>query len=82
LTDPAGDTADLLRRARTGTVAPLDSTGEISAALPAFVQRLRANIGGPSKNEFTSSCSRRERTRVLGTILDDVSRCDPAPTRL
>ena len=82
LTDPAGDTADLLRRARTGTVAALDSAGEIGAALPAFVQRLRANTGSPSKNEFASSCSRRERTRVLGSILDDVSRCAPAPTGL
>jgi glycosyltransferase involved in cell wall biosynthesis len=73
LTDASGDTADLMRRAGGGAVAPLDSPTEIAAALTTFVGQLRANTVNPSNREFTSLCSRRERTRVLARVLGEVA---------
>jgi hypothetical protein len=72
LTDPAGDTADLMRRAGIDAVAPLDSSAQIATALPIFLQNLRTKAARSPIDIFTASCSRRERTRVLGQILDDV----------
>jgi hypothetical protein len=73
LTDAAGDTADLMHRAGVTSVAPLDSAREIASAVTTFVRELRATSASPSNDEFVSSCSRRERTRVLGRILDEVA---------
>ncbi len=42
LTDPAGDTADLMRRAGVPDIAPLDSADAIAASLPSFIARARS----------------------------------------
>ncbi|MGC1818829.1 MAG: glycosyltransferase, partial [Casimicrobiaceae bacterium] len=73
LTDPAGDTAGLMRRAGVADVAPLDSADAIAASLPSFVTRIRAATAVAPSREFASRCTRKERTRALAELLDGAS---------
>ena len=52
LTDPAGDTADLMRRAGVADIVPLDSADAIAASLPAFLARVRSGTADPPSREF------------------------------
>jgi glycosyltransferase involved in cell wall biosynthesis len=70
LTDPAGDTAALLRRAGTRHIAPLDSAPDIAATLRAFLDQVRGR-GVPAPEEtFVAQASRRNRTGELADLLD------------
>ncbi len=73
LTDPAGDTAGLMRRAGVADVVPLDSADAIAASLPSFVARIRAATAVAPSREFASRCTRKERTRALAELLDGAS---------
>jgi len=77
LTDSAGDTADLMRRAGVGDVIPLDSVDAIVKHLPGFIERVRAGNAAAGDRAFAATCSRRERTRMLAGMLSAVS-ADPA----
>lgn len=72
LTDPASDTADVLRGAGVGTVARIDSEEEIVAALPRFLDTIRAGTFRPAPEEAIERHSRRARARELARILDQV----------
>ena len=73
LTDPAGDTAAVLRDAGIDTIAPLDSEEEISRLLVRFLGLLRqqrAPVAGEAK---LAAASRRARTIELARVLDAVA---------
>ncbi|ADE15262.1 conserved hypothetical protein [Nitrosococcus halophilus Nc 4] len=71
LTDPAGDTAGVLRRAGIETIAPLDSATVIAAAFQDFVKRLQAGtVPGASEAEIARS-SRRSRGASLAALLEE-----------
>lgn len=73
LTDPAGDTAGLMRAAGIDTVAPLDDADAIAAALLRFVrlaQEDRAPLAPPA---FVAAQAREARTDQLAALLDEVA---------
>jgi glycosyltransferase involved in cell wall biosynthesis len=72
LTDPTGDTADLLRRAGTGTVLPLDSRERIAEGLPRFLDAVRAG-GVPAPAGEIARHSRRARAGELALLLDELT---------
>lgn len=70
LTDPNGDTADVLRRAGLDDMARLDSVDEIAKALMKVVRNLRAsNVTLPSLGIVQQS-SRLGRSRELANLLE------------
>ncbi|MEP6657300.1 MAG: glycosyltransferase [Betaproteobacteria bacterium] len=69
LTDPNGDTADLMRRAGVAPIIPLDSMEGIASALPGFLAALRSRTARAANPEFVAGCSRREVTRALAGLL-------------
>ena len=71
LTDAAGDTADLMRRAGIDAIAPLDSASTLEDAIPRFVESLRAGRARAANTAFGSTCSRRARTKLLADVLGD-----------
>jgi len=73
LTDPAGDTAALLREAGVEAIAPLDDATEIAGVLARFVDQLRMNGAPLPRIEYVEQASRRSRSRQLATLLDEVS---------
>jgi glycosyltransferase involved in cell wall biosynthesis len=72
LTDPAGDTAALLRSAGLGSVARLDREEEIIGALCAFIEASRTGDVRLPDPTFALSGSRLSRTRQLVELLDEV----------
>ena len=70
LTDPAGDTGDLMRRAGADASARLDSRAELLRVLPEFVARLQRGEARLPDGPFAAACSRRARTRMLAEELD------------
>lgn len=72
LTDPAGDTAQVLRGAGVTSLAPLDAAGPIAELLEAFVRRDRSHTwaGLP---ERVARLSRRARAAELVQLLDAVA---------
>ena len=73
LTDPAGDTAAVLRDAGIDTIAPLDSQEEISRLLVRFLELLRQQRGPVAEEAKIAAASRRARTIELVKILDAVA---------
>ncbi|HTT13483.1 MAG TPA: glycosyltransferase [Burkholderiaceae bacterium] len=70
LTDPNGDTADLLRRCGVRYIAPLDDAVAIERILPEFL----TDLGGAVPSApAVAACSRESRTRELATLLDRVA---------
>ncbi len=74
LTDPAGDTADVLQRAGIAAVAPLDSVAAICDLLQQFITQpqLRATWAAPL--EAAQRTSRHSRAIELAQLLDTVTR--------
>lgn len=70
LTDPKGDTADLLRRCGVRYITPLDDAAAIEAIVPRFVADLE---GARPEASAVSTCSRENRTRELAALLDRVA---------
>jgi len=70
LTDPAGDTAGVLRRAGIDTIARLDSVADIREALVSFVGRIRAARAPIATESAVVAASRRGRTSELAALLD------------
>ena len=69
LTDPAGDTADVLRRAGLQDIARLDSVEEITRVLPRLVRDWRAGRVELPQALAVEQASRRGRSRVLANLL-------------
>jgi glycosyltransferase involved in cell wall biosynthesis len=72
LTDPAGDTAAVLREAGVDTIASLDSAQEIASALMRFVGLLRENHAPVASRAAVAGASRGVRTDELSKVFDSV----------
>ena len=70
LTDPDGDTADLLMRAGVRHIAPLDDVAAIGATLTSFLADLAAGTPIAPSDEAVAQHSRLSRTRELVAVLD------------
>src|SRR6266513_3158618 len=70
LTDPAGDTADLLRRTGIDAIARLDSAEEIARELRRFLDQARGGKAVLPDGIFVTGASRLNRTRELAGLLD------------
>jgi glycosyltransferase involved in cell wall biosynthesis len=74
LTDPAGDTANLLRRAGVHSIARLDSAEEIASELSRFLDHVKRRAALPPDEAFVKDASRLHRTRELADLLDHLPR--------
>lgn len=72
LTDPAGDTAAVLRNAGIDTIAPLDSQEEIARLLVRFLDLLRQQRAPVAGEATVMAASRRSRTIEFARVLDAV----------
>jgi glycosyltransferase involved in cell wall biosynthesis len=70
LTDPAGDTAGVLRDANVGVVVRLDDTGAIAASLTRFIDGVSAGSEVGATPEQAARFSRRYGTARLAELLD------------
>jgi glycosyltransferase involved in cell wall biosynthesis len=70
LTDPAGDTATVLRRAGITTIAPLDDAGAIAVLLREMLPGLRSGSALAGNDAEVRRYSRRARTAELASLLD------------
>jgi glycosyltransferase involved in cell wall biosynthesis len=70
LTDPIGDTGQLLASLSVGPVVPLDDKQKIKAALPAYIAALREGKVATASREQVNRYSRRSLTRELAQVLD------------
>jgi len=70
LTDPAGDTASLLRKAGIHNIARLDSAEEIAFELRRFLDQVRRGEAAMPEDAFVMGASRLIRTRELAGLLD------------
>ena len=75
LTDPAGDTANLLHRAGIHSIARLDSATEIASELRRFLDNIKRCVEPLPDEAFVNAASRLNRTRELADLLDRL----PAP---
>ncbi|MGH6689332.1 MAG: glycosyltransferase [Gammaproteobacteria bacterium] len=72
LTDPAGDTAGVLRSAGMDAIAPLHSAERIADAMEAFLARLRTRSSVVVDASFVGRASRRCRAQELASLLDEI----------
>lgn len=70
LTDPAGDTAGVVRAAGLDGIARLDSVADIVALLRRFLASVRAGEAPLPAADYVAAASRRGRTRELAALLD------------
>ena len=70
LSDPAGDTVGVLRRAAIAHVARLDSVAEIEALIPSFLNTVREGVAPLPDPAFVRGASRLARTQALAHMLD------------
>lgn len=73
LTDPAGDTAGVLRQAGLQDVARLDSASDIAAALVALVRDWRQGTTVLAPAPAVQQASRRGRSQVLAALLEQTT---------
>lgn len=73
LTDPAGDTAGVLRGAGLNDIAGLDSVDDIVNALPAFVRQWREGKTALPQTLVVQQASRRGRSQALVALLAQAS---------
>jgi glycosyltransferase involved in cell wall biosynthesis len=70
LTDPAGDTAGVIRAAGLDAIARLDDVADIIAVLRRFIASVRAGQARLPSAPYVASVSRRGRSRELAALLD------------
>ncbi|MCC2955040.1 glycosyltransferase [Massilia sp. IC2-477] len=73
LTDPAGDTAALVRAAGIDTMAPLDDREAIAQALTRLLELARRGSAPCAAPEFVRAQARSARARQLASLLADVA---------
>lgn len=81
LTDPAGDTAGVLRQAGMNDLARLDSTDEIARALLKLVNDWRQGKALLPQPGAVQQASRRGRAQVLAALLAQATNADAAAAR-
>jgi glycosyltransferase involved in cell wall biosynthesis len=69
LTDPRGDTAELLQRCGVQSITPLEDAAAIEARLLMFLTDLPSAL---PRAEVVATCSRESRARELAALLDRV----------
>ena len=72
LTNPSGETAGLMRRAKQAGIAPLDEAERIQDGLKELLARWRDGVSASVEPGFIASCSRQARTAELAALLDEV----------
>ena len=70
LTDPAGDTAGVLRDAGLHNIARLDTTDDIAAMLRTFVEDLRVDRAALPHRDYVAGASRARQTQYLADLLE------------
>ncbi len=70
LTDPAGDTASVLRNAEVDTLVPLDSADAIESFLPRFLDQILAGSAPLPTPLSVRAASRYGRTKSLADLLE------------
>jgi glycosyltransferase involved in cell wall biosynthesis len=70
LTDPVGDTAEVVRAAGVDAIARLDSVDDTVALLRRLIPAIRAGAAPLPNADYVAKASRRGRTRELATLLD------------
>ena len=73
LTDPAGETAELLRNAGLDYIARLDSPDDIASMLHRFLHQLGAGSVSLPRAAFVRNANRRNRARALFDLLEEVT---------
>ncbi|MCB1766353.1 MAG: glycosyltransferase [Candidatus Competibacteraceae bacterium] len=71
LTDPAGDTAQVLRQAGYRYLARLDSSEQIAKVLLSFLGGVETGTALRPRLEQATSASRRNRTKLLADLLEN-----------
>ena len=79
LADPAGDTAQLMRRAGLPHQAALEDTAAIHSALHRFLDDWQRPGAHQAAAALVRSCSRRARTTELARVLDEAVASAPNP---
>ncbi len=72
LTDPAGDTAEVLRKAGLSDMARLDSAHEIALLLPGLVRDWRNGVVSLPQALAVQQASRHGRSQALASLLERV----------
>jgi hypothetical protein len=72
LTDPAGDTASVLRQAGVTGIARLDSVEAITSALLKFVGQIKAGTAPVPDAHYVAGASRLQRARELANLLAEL----------
>jgi hypothetical protein len=72
LTDPAGDTARLLRKAGIHNIAQLDSAEDIALALRRFLDQVKHGEAVLPSDALVAGASRLHRARELASVLDQL----------
>ena len=74
LTDPAGDTAGVLRQAGISAMARLDSAQDIERALPVFLAAVRTGTAATAAPAAVRAASRMGRSAVLAGLLEQAAK--------
>lgn len=72
LTDPAGDTAAVLREAGVQTIAPLDAKDRIKTALTGFLQAIQEGRAVTASAAAVARYSRRSQASELAALFDSL----------
>lgn len=72
LTDPVGDTANVLRGAGLQWISDLDKADKIEVSMKEWICALQANRAPLPEDEIVEQCSRRGRSLSLAGILNSV----------
>jgi len=73
LSDPAGDTAGVLRDAGLTSLARLDDAADIARVLPAFVDEVRAGTAPRAADDAVRQASRRGRSEAFARMLAEAA---------
>jgi hypothetical protein len=74
MTDPIGDTAEVLKTAGINTIVPWDSKEQIARGLLHFLAELREGRAPIAKDSEIDRHSRAARTRELAELVDSIAR--------
>lgn len=79
LTDPTGNTADVLRSAKATHIANISDATEIAASLRQFLRTVRDGTTKGTLREIADMHSRRARTQELAALLGKLTDASRAP---
>ncbi|HKU15963.1 MAG TPA: glycosyltransferase [Steroidobacteraceae bacterium] len=81
VTDPAGDTAELLRSSGIDSIARIDDATDIELRLASFLQQIRAGTAVTATPEAARQYSRRAQAAAMAALLNEVAaaRRDSSP---